>query len=125
MKKNKNIVCIISGGNNDISRTQEIKERALIHENLKHYFLINFPQRPGVLKEFVSEVLGSKDDITFFQFSKKNNKETGPALVGIELLKKEGIKELYSIMDDRKYEYLNQNSLLFNQLIGKSFIEED
>ena len=118
--KHKNVVCIISGGNNDISRTEEIKERALIYENLKHYFLINFPQRPGVLKEFVSEVLGTEDDITFFQFSKKNNKETGPAVVGIELVKKEGIKEIYTKMDDRKYqyEYLNQNSLLFNQLIG-------
>ncbi|MDG1841863.1 MAG: threonine ammonia-lyase IlvA [Crocinitomicaceae bacterium] len=118
--KNKTIVCVISGGNNDISRTEEIKERALIYENLKHYFLINFPQRPGVLKEFVSEVLGTEDDITFFQFSKKNNKETGPAVVGIELVKKEGIKEIYKKMDNRKYqyEYLNQNSLLFNQLIG-------
>jgi len=119
-KKEKNIVCIISGGNNDISRTEEIKERALIYEDLKHYFLINFPQRPGVLRDFVTDVLGPKDDITFFQFSKKNNKETGPAVVGIELKNRRNIDDLYLKMKDRnyQYEYLNENSLLFNQLIG-------
>tara|TARA_Y100000385_G_scaffold158603_1_gene164442 strand:- start:77 stop:1324 length:1248 start_codon:yes stop_codon:yes gene_type:complete len=119
-KNEKNIVCIISGGNNDISRTEEIKERALIYEDLKHYFLINFPQRPGVLRDFVTDVLGPKDDITFFQFSKKNNKETGPAVVGIELKNRRNIDDLYLKMKDRnyQYEYLNENSLLFNQLIG-------
>ncbi len=118
--KDQNVVCIISGGNNDISRSEEIKERALIYENLKHYFLINFPQRAGVLKDFVTDVLGPKDDITFFQFSKKNNKETGPAVVGIELNHRRNIDDLYLKMKERnyQYEYLNENSLLFNQLIG-------
>ena len=83
--KGKNIVCVIGGGNNDIDRMQEIKERSLQYEGLKHYFLIRFAQRPGALKEFVNYVLGANDDITRFEYMQKHNKETGPALVGIEL----------------------------------------
>ena len=83
--KGKNVVCILSGGNNDIDRMQEIKERSLQFEGLKHYFLIRFAQRPGALKEFVNFVLGENDDITRFEYMQKHNKETGPALVGIEL----------------------------------------
>lgn len=83
--KGKNVVCIISGSNNDIDRMQEIKERSLQYEGLKHYFLIRFAQRPGALKEFVNFVLGPNDDITRFEYMQKHNKETGPALVGIEL----------------------------------------
>jgi threonine dehydratase len=85
MIKGKNVVCIVSGGNNDIDRMQEIKERSLQYEGLKHYFLIRFAQRPGALKEFVSKVLGPNDDIIRFEYMQKHNKETGPALVGIEL----------------------------------------
>ncbi|QRG68476.1 threonine ammonia-lyase IlvA [Brevibacillus choshinensis] len=81
----KNVVCVVSGGNNDIDRMQEIKERSLLHEGLKHYFVINFPQRAGALREFMEKVLGPHDDITRFEYTKKNNKENGPALVGIEL----------------------------------------
>jgi threonine dehydratase len=77
-------VCIVSGGNNDIDRMQEIKERSLHYEGLKHYFLIRFAQRPGALKEFVNHILGPKDDITRFEYMQKHNKEAGPALVGIE-----------------------------------------
>jgi threonine dehydratase len=83
--KGKKVVCIISGSNNDIDRMQEIKERSLQYEGLKHYFLIRFAQRPGALKEFVNNVLGPDDDITRFEYMQKHNKETGPALVGIEL----------------------------------------
>src|SRR6186713_1055813 len=83
--KGKNIVCIVSGSNNDIDRMQEIKERSLQYEGLKHYFLVRFAQRPGALKEFVNHVLGPNDDITRFEYMQKHNKETGPALVGIEL----------------------------------------
>ncbi|MEO5889078.1 MAG: threonine ammonia-lyase [Ferruginibacter sp.] len=86
--KGKNVVCIIGGGNNDIDRMQEIKERSLQYEGLKHYFLIRFAQRPGALKEFVNHVLGPNDDITRFEYMQKHNKETGPALVGIELRSK-------------------------------------
>jgi threonine dehydratase len=81
----KNVVCILSGSNNDIDRMQEIKERSLLYEGLKHYFIVRFPQRSGALKEFVNNVLGPTDDITRFEYIKKNEKDTGPALVGIEL----------------------------------------
>lgn len=118
--KGKNVVCIISGGNNDVSRMEEIRERALLFEGRKHYFLIEFPQRPGALKEFVSDVLGEHDDITYFQFSKKNNRENGPAVVGLELNEKDDYNRLLRRLEDRKfnYTYLNDNSLLFSQLVG-------
>lgn len=116
----KNVVCIVSGSNNDITRTEEIKERALLYQGLKHYFIINFPQRPGALKEFVNEVLGSNDDITYFQFSKKNNRESGPAVVGIELKNKEDFSAIESQLSHFKYNYryLNENDDLFTHLIG-------
>ncbi len=79
------VVCIISGGNNDVSRYGEVVERSLVHEGLKHYFLVEFPQEPGALRGFLDNVLGPTDDITLFEYVKKNNRETGPALVGIEL----------------------------------------
>lgn len=117
---NKTIVCIVSGSNNDITRTEEIKERSLFYEGLKHYFLIQFPQRPGALKDFVTKIIGPEDDITFFQFSKKNNRESGPAVVGLELKNKE---DLHAIQTNLKmlqfqFDYLNDNPALFNQLIG-------
>lgn len=92
--KDKNVVCIVSGGNNDIDRMQEIKERSLQYEGLKHYFLIRFAQRPGALKEFVNDVLGPTDDIARFEYIRKHNKEAGPALVGIELRSKEDYERL-------------------------------
>jgi threonine dehydratase len=100
--KGKNVVCIISGGNNDIDRMQEIKERSLQYEGLKHYFLISFAQRPGALKQFVNDVLGPHDDIARFEYMKKNNKESGPALVGIEL------------SDKKDYDSLIQKLNLYN-----------
>ena len=118
--KGKTIVVIVSGGNNDISRTEEIRERAMLHEGLKHYFLIRFPQRPGALREFVSDVLGEKDDITYFQFSKKNNRENGPAVVGIELQEASDFKSLLNRLTNKEFpfEYLNENVLLLQQLIN-------
>ena len=92
--RGKNVVCVLSGGNNDIDRMQEIKERSLQYEGLKHYFLIRFAQRPGALKEFVNHVLGPDDDITRFEYMQKHNKETGPALVGIELKSKERLSAI-------------------------------
>jgi threonine dehydratase len=79
------IVCVVSGGNNDISRYGEILERSLIHQGLKHYFLVSFPQEPGALRRFLADILGPDDDITLFDYVKRNNRETGPALIGIEL----------------------------------------
>lgn len=79
------VVCLISGGNNDVSRYGEVLERSLVHKGLKHYFLVDFPQEPGALRRFLDEVLGPGDDITLFEYVKRNNRETGEALVGVEL----------------------------------------
>ncbi|NHN30259.1 threonine ammonia-lyase IlvA [Paenibacillus agricola] len=114
-----NVVCIISGGNNDIERMQEIKERSLIFEGLKHYFTVQFPQRAGALREFLDEVLGPNDDITRFEYTKKTSKENGPALVGIELKNKEDYGPLIERMESKgiKYVEINKNATLFNLLI--------
>ncbi|WP_413532608.1 threonine ammonia-lyase IlvA [Empedobacter brevis] len=118
--KGKNVVCILSGSNNDITRMEEIKERSLQYEGLKHYFIINFPQRAGALKELVNEILGKNDDITYFQYTQKNNKETGPAIVGIELDKKEDLDGLIFRLENHhfNYQYLNTDNTLFSLMIG-------
>ena len=90
--------CIVSGGNNDVSRYGEILERSLVHLGLKHYFLVNFPQEPGALRRFLDEVLGPDDDITLFEYVKRNNRETGPALVGIEIGSADGLPGLLERM---------------------------
>jgi threonine dehydratase len=117
--RGKNVVCIISGGNNDIDRMQEIKERSLIYEGLKHYFMINFPQRAGALREFLDDVLGTNDDIVQFEYTKKHNKENGPALVGIELKAREDYVSLVERMHGKGFQFieLNKDPLLFNLLI--------
>ena len=92
------VVVVVSGGNNDVSRYGEILERSLVHLGLKHYFLVNFPQEPGALRRFLAEVLGPDDDITLFEYVKRNNRETGPALVGIELGSAEGLSSLLDRM---------------------------
>ncbi len=117
--KGKNIVCIIGGGNNDIDRMQEIKERSLQYEGLKHYFLIRFAQRPGALKEFVNHVLGEHDDIVRFEYMQKHNKETGPALVGVELQTKTDYEVLLNNMArfEINYTELNKDDNLFGYLV--------
>jgi threonine dehydratase len=117
--KGKKVVCIVSGGNNDIDRMQEIKERSLLYEGLKHYFIVRFAQRPGALKEFVNHILGPTDDIVRFEFIQKNNKETGPALIGIELKAKDDFNSLIERMDAYKLNYtiVNQNENLFEYLV--------
>lgn len=117
--KGKNVVCIISGGNNDIDRMQEIKERSLLYEGLKHYFIIHFPQRPGALKLFVNEVLGPDDDITRFEFIKKTERERGPALIGIELRYNNDYPALLERMRTHRFDYkeINKDPTLFEYLI--------
>ncbi len=117
--KDKNVVCIVSGSNNDITRTEEIKERSMLFEGLKHYFIVRFPQRAGALRTFVDIVLGPNDDITHFEYSKKNNREKGPALIGIEIQKKEDYKGLVQRMQENGfiYEYINEKDDLFRLLI--------
>jgi len=115
----KNVVCIVSGSNNDIDRMQEIKERSLQYEGLKHYFLIRFVQRPCALKEFVNDVLGPDDDITRFEYIQKHNKESGPALVGIELKSRRDYDQLMANLNARHFNYteLNKNDNLFGYLV--------
>jgi threonine dehydratase len=117
--KDKNIVCLISGSNNDITRTEEIKERAMLHSGFKHYFVVKFPQRAGALREFLSEVLGPNDDITHFEYSKKHNRDSGPAVVGLELDNPDDIDSLIHRMKSRKFfgEYLNNSPDLFQVLV--------
>lgn len=115
----KRVVCIVSGGNNDIDRMQEIKERSLLYEGLKHYFIVRFAQRPGALKEFVNHILGPNDDIVRFEFIQKHNKETGPALIGIEVKSRDDFHSLVERMDAHKLNYtlVNQNENLFEYLV--------
>ncbi len=117
--KGKTVVCVVSGGNNDITRMEEMKERALLYEGLKHYFIIKFPQRAGALKEFVVDVLGENDDISYFEYTKKNNRDKGPAVVGIELTSKNDFEPLVKRMEEKGFlgEYLNNNPELFQFLI--------
>ena len=117
--KGKNVVCLICGGNNDITRMAEIKERALLEAKLLHYFIVRFPQRAGALKEFVADVLGPKDDITFFEYSKKNNRSNGPAVVGIELKNPDDFNPLVERMKLKGFygDYINNKPDLFQFLI--------
>ncbi|SFI73386.1 L-threonine ammonia-lyase [Paenibacillus sp. UNC496MF] len=115
----KTVVCVVSGGNNDVDRMQEIKERSLVFEGLKHYFMVSFPQRAGALREFLDEVLGPDDDITRFEYTKKHNKDNGPALVGIELKQRGDYEPLIARMNQKGLSYLelNKDPVLFNLLI--------
>ena len=117
--KGKNIVCVISGSNNDITRTAEIKERALLYANLKHYFIIKFPQRAGALREFVADILGPDDDITHFEYTKKTNRENGAAVVGLELKSSDDLQPLISRMKRYNFfgDYLNDKPDLFQFLV--------
>ena len=117
--KGKRVVCLVSGSNNDIVRMQEIKERALIYEGLKHFFIVRFPQRPGALREFVNEVLGPKDDISRFEYVKKNARESGPALIGVELTNPKDYEGLINRMDKYgiNYTIINDDPDLFQYFI--------
>lgn len=115
----KTIVCVISGGNNDINRLAEIEERAQIYEGRRHYFVVNFPQRAGALREFVTDILGPGDDITVFQYTKKSNQNSGPLVVGVDLGKLENLEGLLARLSefDPSYISINENSTLFNLLV--------
>ncbi len=117
--KGKNVACIVSGSNNDITRMEEIREKSLLYEGLKHYFIVNFSQKSGAVLSFIRDVIGPKDDLVYIQYIKKTNKESGPALIGIEVSEKDGLKDLIRRMEDHKikFEYINENNHLFEILI--------
>ncbi|MBR2163027.1 MAG: threonine ammonia-lyase [Bacteroidales bacterium] len=117
--KGKKVACIVSGSNNDITRMEEIREKSLLYEGLKHYFIVNFPQKSGAVVSFINNVIGPADDLVHIQYIKKTNKNFGPALIGIELAAKEDFEPLIKRMNESgmKYEYINDNNLLFEILI--------
>ncbi len=117
--KGKRVGCIVSGSNNDITRTEEIREKSLLYEGLKHYFIVSFPQRAGAFLSFIRDNLGPSDDLVMFQYTKKTNKEDGPALIGIEVESREAYEALIHRMDANgvTYEYINENNKLFEILI--------
>ena len=117
--KGKTVVCVVSGGNNDINRMKEIEERSLLYEEMKHYFILNFPQRPGALKEFVNDVLGPQDDITKFEYLKKTSQNTGTVIIGIQLKNHDDLNQLkIDVHDfDPSNIYINENKMLYSLLI--------
>ena len=117
--KGKRVGCIVSGSNNDITRMEEIREKSLLFEGLKHYFIVNFPQKAGAILTFVRDVIGPTDDLVYIQYIKKTNKEEGPALIGIEVSSKEDYHALINRMEAHHitYEYINENNKLFEILI--------
>lgn len=117
--RGKNVVCVVSGSNNDITRMAEIKERSMLYEDHKHYFIVDFPQRAGALREFLNKVLGPEDDIAHFEYSKKTSRERGPALIGIEVKSKDHLEPLIQRMESSKikYEYVNNQPHLLRFLI--------
>lgn len=117
--KGKTVVCVVSGGNNDLLRYPEILEKSLVYRGLKHYFLIEFAQKPGQLRDFLNHALGKDDDIVLFEYLKKTNKERGPALVGLELKKKEDLTPLLVKMDKigLSYKKITSDDLVFNLLV--------
>ena len=116
--KDKNVGIIVCGGNNDVNRTQEITERALLYEGKKHYFIIRFPQRAGALRDFLN-VLGPNDDIAHFEYTKKTNRASGPALVGLEVQNKDDFNSLIARMrsESINFEHINDNPMLFEMLV--------
>ncbi len=117
--KGKTVVCVVSGGNNDIGRMQEMRERSLIYEGLQYYFIIQFPQRSGALREFIQEVVGPDDDISRFEYTKKNNKSNGPVLLGIELKCRDDYPGLIERLNKKGFDYqeINKDESLFHLLI--------
>ena len=117
--KGKKVGCIISGSNNDIIRMEEIREKSMIYEGLKHYFIVNFQQRPGAILSFIRDIIGPTDELAYIQYIKKTNKEEGPALIGIEVASKDDFHALIKRMEANNilYEYINENNKLLEILI--------
>ena len=117
--KGKRVACVVSGSNNDITRMEEIREKSLLYEGLKHYFIVNFPQKSGAVLSFIRDVIGPTDDLVHIQYIRKTNKNFGPALIGIELAAKEDFEPFMKRLKAHgiSYEYINENNQLFEILI--------
>ena len=117
--KGKKVACVVSGSNNDITRMEEIREKSLLYEGLKHYFIITFPQKTGILHSFIRDIIDPTNDLVYFQYMKKTNRDFGPALIGIELQDKHDLPALLKRLEihNLAYEHINQNDKLFEILI--------
>jgi threonine dehydratase len=117
--KGKKVVCVICGGNNDISRYPDVLEKSLVWKGLKHYFVVNFNQKPGELKKFLSQVLGPQDDIVLFEYIKKTNREKGGALVGIQIQQKSDYQDLIKRLQVSQVDFqeIKQDDLIYKVLI--------
>ena len=117
--RGKRVACVVSGSNNDITRMEEIREKSLLYEGLKHYFIVNFPQKSGAVLSFIRDVIGPTDDLVHIQYIRKTNKNFGPALIGIELAAKEDFEPFMNRLKAHgiSYEYINENNQLFEILI--------
>ena len=117
--KGKRVACVVSGSNNDITRMEEIREKSLLYEGLKHYFIVNVPQKSGAVLSFIRDVIGPTDDLVHIQYIRKTNKNFGPALIGIELAAKEDFEPFMKRLKAHgiSYEYINENNQLFEILI--------
>ena len=115
----RNIVCILSGGNNDITRYPDVMERFLRNQGLKHYYIVEFGQKPGELRKFINNILGPEDDITRFEYIKKTNKSTGNVLIGIQLVRKEDVQMIETQLIDNNFNFIkiNENDLLYSYLV--------
>ena len=113
------VVCVLTGSNNDLTRYPDMIEKAAIYNKIKHYFLIEFKQVPGQLIKFTNDILVDNIDITRFEYLKKTNRDTGTVMVGIELEFPEQIDIVIKNMKKNKYKFkkFDENNLLFKYLI--------
>lgn len=116
---NKNIVILLSGGNNDVSRYPEIQEKYLKYKNLKNYYIVKFNQKPGQLKTFINNILGKNDDIFRFEYIKKTNKEYGNVLIGIQTNNPKNYENIDINLKKNLFEYtkISENDLIYSYLI--------
>ncbi len=114
----KNIICIVSGGNFDFERLPEVKERALKFAGLKKYFILQMPQRPGALKDFLY-MLGPDDDIARFEYMKKSARNHGSVLIGIETKAPKNFDILTNKFEDAglRFQDITENEIVANLVI--------
>ncbi|MEZ5791868.1 MAG: threonine ammonia-lyase IlvA [Nitratireductor sp.] len=118
MIRGKNIVAIVSGGNFDFERLPEVKERALKFSGLKKYFILQMPQRPGALKDFLL-MLGPEDDIARFEYLKKSARNFGSVLIGLETTKAENFDRLTAKLADSgmRFQDITDNEIVGNLVV--------
>jgi len=114
----KTVVAVVSGGNFDFERLPDVKERALRYAGLKKYFILQMPQRPGALKDFLN-ILGPDDDIARFEYLKKSARNFGSVLIGIETRDPDGFARIEEEMASHgfAFEDITNNATLANFIV--------